>query len=164
MLDISVLRKELEKTGYLDEKVKGFYDCYLFKKPHTYFIIVNHILTQQNYLSVIDQISMDLCPDKPTGRDFLFGGRQYIIMARTSEIKRAWRKYLLFGRDCFPAIRAKNHQPYVPIVYAFYLINEESGEIIRDLWTMPWFMPKRIKAINHAVGHYLELLKQYRNN
>ena len=173
MLDISVLRKELEKTGYLDEKVKGIYDRYLFKKKHKYLMLVDHPITVENRMTILKQAFRDLCMDEElTWRDRLFDDKMVIIVGRTTQSKKTigipptqFRSVHLFPNGDIAFGGGPTFKGAATLPFAFYLINEKKCEVAtRELGFLPLTMPKRIKALDRAIQNYLQSLRQNHSN
>jgi len=175
MPDISVLRKELEKTGCLDQKVPGAYEYYLLEKKHM-LILVDHPITVENRMNMLKQVFHDLClGDKlPTWRDRLVGNssnKNVIIVGRTTQSHAAlsllprFRSVSLHPKNGNIVFGIRNSSGLPVLQFSSYLINEEQCKVVvRELGFLPLTMPKRIKAIDLAIRNYLQFLKQHRDS
>jgi len=163
LFDISVLRNELEKTGYLDYRIKGDYDYYWFDKKQTYLMLVDHLVTAENRSEILKRALKDLFPDEPTWSGCFFYAKQVIIVGRTTQTKAVLRTIPRFRTTHSP--RDSIFQPYNQLIFTTYLIDEEKKEIaIRELSELPLTMPKRIKALDKAIQNYLQFLRQDHSN
>ena len=174
LLDISVLRKELEKTGYLDRRMQGVYEYYLLDEKHV-LMLVDHPITAKNRANVLNQALRDLCPadHSPTWREYLHGNssnKTVIIMGRTTQKKSAlslpprFRSVSLHPNG--NTILGARYAAVMPtMLFAFYLIDEDKSKVIlREMGYFRLTMSKYIKAFDHAIQDYIQILKQYHEN